>query len=141
VPLPPGSGVGAYLATFEHVVVPALRAFEPELIVVASGFDAGAFDPLGRMQMSSEGYRSLTRTLREVAADLCDGRLVLCHEGGYSAAHVPFCGLAVLEELTGIRTGVEDPFLPSCEALAGQELQPHQEAVISACAGRLALLA
>jgi acetoin utilization deacetylase AcuC-like enzyme len=141
VPLPPGSGVGAYVATFEQVVAPALAAFEPELIVVASGFDAGAFDPLGRMQMHSEGYRSLTRILLDVAGDVCGGRLVLCHEGGYSAAHVPFCGLAVLEELSGVRTGAEDPFLPACEALGGQELQPHQHAVIEACAERLALLA
>jgi acetoin utilization deacetylase AcuC-like enzyme len=141
VPLPPGSGVGAYVETFERVVAPALRLFEPALILVASGFDASAFDPLGRMQMSSDGYRRLTKILMDVAADVCDGRLVLCHEGGYSAAYVPFCGLSVLEELSGISTGVEDPFLPICEQQGGQELQPHQEAVIAACAERLALLA
>jgi acetoin utilization deacetylase AcuC-like enzyme len=139
VPLPPGSGVGAYVATFEQVVVPALRAFRPELIVVASGLDAGAFDPLGRMLMHSDGYRSLTRLLLDAAVDLCGGRLVLCHEGGYSAAYVPLCGLAVVEELSGVRTGMEDPFLPSCVALAGQDLQPHQQSVIAACADRLSL--
>ena len=47
----------------------------------------------------------------ELAAELCNGRLVLCHEGGYSTTYVPFCGLAVLEQLSGIRTPVSDPYL------------------------------
>jgi acetoin utilization deacetylase AcuC-like enzyme len=141
VPLPPGSGVGAYVAAFERIVVPALRAFEPELIVVASGLDAGAFDPLARMQLSSDGFRRLTRLVMDVAGEVCGGRLVLCHEGGYSAAYVPFCGLAVLEELSGVRTEVDDPFLELCEAQAGQDLQPHQRAVVDACAERLTITA
>ena len=51
IPLPPGSGVGAYVAAFERVVAPALRAFKPELIIVASGLDASAMDPLARMMV------------------------------------------------------------------------------------------
>jgi acetoin utilization deacetylase AcuC-like enzyme len=130
VPLPPGSGVGAYVATFERVVAPALRAFRPELILVASGFDASAMDPLASMMMTSDGYRELTRIMLASAAELCQGRLVLCHEGGYSPAYVPYCGLAVLEELAGVRTGIEDPLLGLLGGMGGQELQPHQEAVI-----------
>ncbi|HJU46605.1 MAG TPA: class II histone deacetylase, partial [Gaiellaceae bacterium] len=52
VPLPAGSGRGAYVAAFEQVVVPALERFRPQLIVVASGFDAAALDPLGRMLLT-----------------------------------------------------------------------------------------
>ena len=59
------------------------------------------------------------------------GRLVVIHEGGYTPAYAPYCGLAVLEELAGVRTAVEDPFLPIFEGYAYQELQPHQEAVIA----------
>jgi acetoin utilization deacetylase AcuC-like enzyme len=132
VPLPAGSGVGAYVAAFERVVVPALRSFRPELILIASGLDANGIDPLARMMMTSTGYRKLTKMVMEVAADVCAGRLVLEHEGGYSSAYVPFCGLAILEELSGISTGVEDPFLPILEPMGGQELQPHQEAAIQA---------
>lgn len=46
----------------------------------------------------------------EAAADLCAGRLVMSHEGGYSAVYVPFCGVAVLEAMSDIKTEVEDPF-------------------------------
>jgi acetoin utilization deacetylase AcuC-like enzyme len=130
VPLPPGSGVGAYLATFDRVVAPALRTFRPELILVASGLDASAMDPLASMMMTSEGYRSLTRTVLTVAREVCDGRLVACHEGGYSPAYVPYCGLAILEEMAGIRTGLADPLLDLLASFGGQEIQPHQEAVV-----------
>jgi len=130
VPLPPGSGVGAYIATFERVVAPALTAFRPELILIASGLDASAMDPLASMMMTSDGYRALTRTVLAVARDVCGGRLVACHEGGYSPAYVPYCGLAIIEELAGIRTGLDDPLLGLLAAFGGQEIQPHQEAVV-----------
>jgi len=131
IPLPPGSGVGAYVAAFERVVAPALRAFAPELIIVPCGFDAGAYDPLGRMMMHSDGYRTLTAIMMELAAQSCAGRLVMCHEGGYNAATVPFFGLAVVETLAGVRSGVEDPFMALFGALGGQALQPHQDAAIA----------
>lgn len=130
VPLPPGSGTGAYDAAFDRVVIPALHAYRPQLIIVPSGFDAGAHDPLGRMQMHSGGYRSLTQKLMAAAGELCDGRIVMCHEGGYNAPTVPFFALAVMEELAGERTAVDDPFLEIMAGLGGQELQPHQDEAI-----------
>jgi len=130
IPLPPGSGVGAYLAAFEQVVIPALYAYAPDLIIVPSGFDSGAFDPIGRNMMTSEGFRKLTRMVKCAARDLCGGRLVFCHEGGHSWTTVPFMGLAVMEELTGLRTDVDDPFLAMANGMAGQDLQPHQQLVI-----------
>jgi hypothetical protein len=54
---------------------------------------------------------------------LCAGRLVLLHEGGYSELVVPFCGLAVLEQLSGIRTGVTDPHLEEVNNWGYQSLQ------------------
>jgi len=130
VPLPPGSGDGAYRAAFQRVVLPALRSFEPDLVVVASGFDANGMDPLGRMLLHSNSYRWMTRQLLDLAAEVADGRLVMCHEGGYSTAVVPFCGLAVLEELSDITTDVVDPFLEILEPTVGHELTAQQDARI-----------
>ena len=132
VPLPPGSGTGAYIAAFEQVVIPALRRFRPELIVVPSGFDASGADPLGRMMMTSDAYRVLTRMLMDVADEVCGGRLVLSHEGGYSMTHVAYCGLAVMETLTGTRTAIEDPWLLPMQGWGGHDLMPHQAATIEA---------
>lgn len=111
IPLPPGSGHEAYLQAMQRLVIPALERFEPELIIVACGYDANAVDPLARMLLHSDSFRAMTRLLRQAAERLCQGRLVLVHEGGYSEAYVPFCGLAVIEELAGIRTVVSDPML------------------------------
>jgi len=130
IPMPPGSGVGSYLAAFERVVVPALYNFKPELIVVASGLDANAYDPLGRMMLHSECYRRMTNMMVSCASDLCAGRLVLAHEGGYAETYVPFCGLAIVEALAGLRTEVCDPYLELVQGRAYQELQPHQETAI-----------
>jgi acetoin utilization deacetylase AcuC-like enzyme len=134
IPMPPGSGSGAYVSAIERVVVPALRGYAPQLILIASGLDAGAQDPLGRMMVHSAGYRELTRLVKGVAEEVCDGRLVACHEGGYAAAYVPFCGLAIVEELMGSEPRGEDPSLALYAAQAGQDLQPHQEAAIDAVA-------
>ena len=134
IPLPPGSGTGAYIATFERVVAPALRRFKPDMIIVPSGFDGSGLDPLGRMMITSNCYRRLTTILMNAADELCQGRLLLSHEGGYSAAYVPYCGLAVMETLSGRGTPVEDPWLPLMQAWGYQDLQPHQEAVIERAA-------
>jgi acetoin utilization deacetylase AcuC-like enzyme len=129
VPLPPGTGDGGYLHAMTHVVEPALRAFAPDLILVACGFDAGAMDPLSRQMVTSEGFRQMTQQLMAVASDVCDGRIAMSHEGGYNPIYVPFCGLAVIETLAGV-TPFGDPFLPIVGGFAGHDLQPHQDSVI-----------
>ncbi len=131
IPLPPGSGRGAYEAVFDRVIIPALEAFKPQLIIVPSGFDAGAHDPLGRMMLYAEAFGALAERLVDAAGRLCDGRLVMCHEGGYNAPTVPYYGLAVFEALSGITSGLEDPFHEILGGLGGQDLQPHQDAVIT----------
>ena len=126
VPLPPGSGGGAYYAAMERIVLPAVRAHRPDLIVVCCGFDAATFDPLGNMMLLSNHYRVMTEWLMAVADDLCGGRLVMSHEGGYSASYVPFCGAAVMEGLLGVDSMVRDAYAQD-ELTNWQALQPHQE--------------
>jgi acetoin utilization deacetylase AcuC-like enzyme len=109
LPLPPGCGEVAYLHAMDRVVLPALHRFSPEVIIVACGFDAAAVDPLGRMLLTADSFRKLTRAVMQAAGALCDGKLVLVHEGGYSEVYVPFCGHAVLEELSGAPVSAPDP--------------------------------
>lgn len=111
IPLPPGGGDDAYRYAFSSLVVPAIEAFGPDLIVVASGLDAGAADPLARMLAHSETFRAMTGELMALADRLCGGKIVVVHEGGYSEAVVPFLGLAIIETLAGHRTDVIDPTL------------------------------
>lgn len=57
IPLPPGSGGGAYRAAFDRVIRPALDAYQPQLVLVSAGYDACYVDPLGHMMLGSEDYR------------------------------------------------------------------------------------
>lgn len=110
IPLPPGTGHVGYIEAFERLVLPALQAFEPDAIIVACGYDASLVDPLGRMIAGAETFRTMTELTMQAADDLCDGRLTLVHEGGYSEGHVPFLGHQVLEALSGSRIHTPDPF-------------------------------
>ncbi len=135
IPLPAGSGNGAYLAAIESVAGPALRAFKPQIIMVSSGFDPGAVDPLGCMSVTSGGFKAMAQAILAIADEVCEGKVVFSHEGGYSPVHVPFCGLAVLEALTGHETGVEDPFGMSFDDSPAHPLKPWQDEVIQLAAG------
>lgn len=107
IPLPPGGGHLTYMEVMERLVLPKLRAFKPELVVVACGYDAASGDPLSRMMCSSETFRLMTRM---VMSEM-NGKMVAAHEGGYSEVYVPFCGHAVLEEMSGMKNMITDPML------------------------------
>jgi acetoin utilization deacetylase AcuC-like enzyme len=131
VPLLPGGGHQSYVDAMELIVLPALERYRPELIVVACGFDASIVDPLSRMMAHSETFRYLMQATRDAADQLCKGRVVVIHEGGYSEAYVPFCGHALIEALSGHRTAVTDPNLEiSIEQQPGAEFQKLQRRIL-----------
>ena len=109
IPLPAGTGHKGYLAAMERLALPAIRRFQPDVLIIACGFDAGLNDPLGRMLATAETFREMTRQVMALAGEICGGRLVMVHEGGYSENYVPFCGHAVLEEMSGSPVRAPDP--------------------------------
>lgn len=132
VPLPAGTGNGGYLAAMTEVVVPAVRRHRPDVIVVPSGFDASCFDPLGRMSVTADGYRAMTRVLMDVAAEMCDGRIMMTHEGGYSPTYVPLCGVSVLSELSGVPVDVIPPLYAGFDTMPEHALSAAQATVLAA---------
>lgn len=86
IPLEAGAGDADLDLVFRVVALPIARAFEPQLVVLSAGFDAHADDPLGGMRLSIDGYRTLTRRIRKLAIEQCNGRLAVVTEGGY---HLP----------------------------------------------------
>lgn len=132
IPLPPGSGDATYQSTFEKVIIPALEAYQPDMIIVASGLDAGCYDPLGRMALTPNGFRFMATSIRKVAERLCKGRLVMCQEGGYDLASTPYMGLGVIEGLSDILLELENPFQAFGDSLGyTKDVLPHQAAVIA----------
>lgn len=83
VPFPRHVGDEGYRRAFTEVVLPAARAFAPELILVSVGFDAHWNDPLASAGLSLTGYAALSRLLLDLAEELTGGRIVFVLEGGY----------------------------------------------------------
>ena len=102
IPLPAGAGNRAYAEAFGRVVEPVARQFDPDLVIVSAGQDASVFDPLARMSLTLSGYRAMTETMMAIAADCCDGRLVVTQEGGYAAQYAPYCSATVAQTLVGL---------------------------------------
>ena len=88
---------------------PAVRDFGPDLIVIANGQDGNQFDPNGRNLLSMTGFRDLGRVANELSEELCNGRLLLCQEGGYAVTYTGFCMYAVAEGILGVDEPMEDP--------------------------------
>ena len=83
VPLPAGSGDQEYAQVFEKIILPSLRRFRPQVLLVSVGFDAWQADPVGGMRVSREAFRDWGRWLGGFADELCSGRIVAALEGGY----------------------------------------------------------
>ncbi len=99
VPLGGGQGDAAYEDIYRAVLVPVARQFKPDLILVSAGYDICFQDPLGGMAVSSRGFGTLGRILRDLANELCDGRMVLSLEGGYSLEGLRDGVISTLTEL------------------------------------------
>ena len=85
-PLPPGSASGAFRTAWADHILPALRAFGPDLIIVSAGFDAHKADPLAELRLETADFGWITTEILAVADAVCRGRLVSVLEGGYDLA-------------------------------------------------------
>lgn len=110
VPLPPYATPACFLLAFDEVIVPAARAFGPDLIVAQCGADAHWSDPLTTLGMTLPGFDALYRRIVDLADDACGGRLVACGGGGYSWEHVvPRAWTLLAAALVGARLPAELP--------------------------------
>ncbi|MGH2669358.1 MAG: histone deacetylase family protein, partial [bacterium] len=120
VPLPRGCGDEQYLRSYRDLCAPAFRRFRPQLILVSAGFDAHFADPLAQMLVSTRGYYDIASLLRELADELCEGRIVYALEGGYHLVALPWSIRACLDTLLG------NPFAPdplgAAPALQGPDI-------------------
>ncbi|MGQ9573544.1 MAG: histone deacetylase family protein [Dehalococcoidia bacterium] len=127
LPLPAGSGDDQYERIFQEVLLPILRRFRPQLILVSAGFDGHFRDPLASMRLSCAGYRELAVMLREAAEEACQGRLMYVLEGGYDEEALPWSVRTCLDVLLG------NPFVPdplgAAPAASGPDIEPLLRAV------------
>ena len=96
VPLPRGAAAAEFRAAFEKTILPRLREFAPQLVMISAGFDAHRLDPLADLNLVADDYAWVTGELVKIAQVSAQGRVISSLEGGYSltalrestAAHV-----------------------------------------------------
>ncbi len=131
VGLPAGSGDRDYLAAFDHVMLPALRRFRPDLVLVSAGFDAHHADPLAAMRVTRMGFTGMAARMRAVADEVAGGRWVVALEGGYDLVGLGEGATAVLAALGA----------PTTPAFATVELADAAAPARAAIAATLAAIA
>jgi len=107
-PMVAGWGDEEYLRAFSEVLVPVARRFGPQLVLVSAGFDAHWADHLAMVKVTVKGFAQMTKLLKELASELCQGHLVFTLEGGYNLRAVACSVKAVFEVLLG-SSEVDDP--------------------------------
>jgi acetoin utilization deacetylase AcuC-like enzyme len=101
IPMPHSCGDDAYRRAFDEIVVPIVRRFRPQMILVSSGYDAHYADGLAGEDVSVDGYGALVSIILALAAELCDGRAVFALEGGYHMTALPWSIRRTIELLHG----------------------------------------
>jgi len=99
LPVPPGTGDDVYLSLVEHVAIPLMRSYEPQLVLVSAGYDAHRDDPLAECLVSDAGFAAMARAVRG-AADLSGVPLGCVLEGGYALESLARSVAATMAELT-----------------------------------------
>jgi len=100
-PLPAGAGSAEFRAACADILLPALEAFRPQLLMISAGFDAHRLDPLAELALETADYAWITRRLVDIAQRHARGRVVSSLEGGYSLAALAECSAAHVAALTG----------------------------------------
>jgi len=102
VPLASGTSRGAYLDAFESALDRVFGEFSPDFVLVSSGFDALAGDPLGGLLLEPSDFHVMTRSLMARADQACGGRLVALLEGGYDPKRTGLAAVAVIRAMADI---------------------------------------
>ncbi|MGE0546734.1 MAG: histone deacetylase [Kofleriaceae bacterium] len=127
VGLPGGCGDAEYAAVFDHVLLPAIAKFKPDLVFVSAGFDAFQHDPLAGMRVTHAGFAAMAHRLRAIAERHAAGRVIAVLEGGYD-----------LDGLAGGMTEVLKAFAAPASQLPELAPMPDHPVARAAIEGTLA---
>jgi acetoin utilization deacetylase AcuC-like enzyme len=103
LPLPPGAGSSEFRKVWGSIGLPAVHAFQPDLLLVSAGFDAHQRDPLGHLEVLEADYRWITSEILDLADDSAGGRVVSILEGGYDLSALSSSARAHAEALVAAR--------------------------------------
>ena len=102
VELDPGSGSDIFRKAYTDRILPALRDWKPQLLMISAGFDAHLRDPLAQLQLQDDDFAWVSRQLLKVAAEICENRVVSVLEGGYDLDALAACVALHVGELMAV---------------------------------------
>ena len=97
-----------YLSAFDSIVIPAVTEFQPDLILISAGFDAGINDPIGECDVTPTGFGKMLEKLKVFA----EGRILLALEGGYNLQTISSSMLCCANVLLGDKIVEKPPLRP-----------------------------
>ncbi|MEM3017575.1 MAG: acetoin utilization protein AcuC, partial [Candidatus Bathyarchaeia archaeon] len=100
IPLPPRTADDVYLEAFEKIVLPAIKGYSPELVMLQSGADSHRGDLLSHLSITANAYYQVASRIHDLAHELCDGRIIVFGGGGYRLSNVARCWTSVLSAFT-----------------------------------------
>lgn len=123
-------GDADYIYAMSRVIIPIAVEFDPDLVIISSGFDAAEGDPIGGYHLTPNAYGYLTHMMKMLA----NGNLVVVMEGGYNLDSIAKSALAVAKVLVGEVPGRPKPPCLSQEPskISTQSFKPNQS-IGSAC--------
>jgi acetoin utilization deacetylase AcuC-like enzyme len=130
VPLPAYCGDNEFLRAYKEILVPVAKRFQPQLILVSAGYDPHWADQLSMMQLTCSGFAGIVSIIKELADELCQGKLLLSLEGGYHLEALSHSIKATLEVLLGNTPG-DDPLGKPRGAMAPPDIDSLLEEIKS----------
>lgn len=124
IPLQAGVGDHGFRIIYDKIIIPVIRRFKPDIILVSAGYDAHRDDPLANLNLSLEGYDWISKTLIHLAEEVCSGKIVFFLEGGYNLEVLKYAVANAVNRLLGIDS-FENPLEKS------PQREPEIESLIS----------
>lgn len=108
IPFPFGTDDRIYLKAFNHIAVPIVQQYRPQIILVSLGFDGHYTDPVASLSLSALCYLETFSKMLNLASQFCKGRLVAVLEGGYSLNYIGEIAAAIVAKMEEVPYAVQD---------------------------------
>mgnify|MGYP001126045708 CR=1 FL=1 len=126
IPLPFRIDDQIYLEAVNQIVLPIVRQYKPQFILVSAGFDGHYSDPIGELSLSTFCYAETFEKILALASQFCDGKIVAVLEGGYSQSFLGIITAAVIAKMSGVTYSIQDRQLTTTP-----RIRKHAEEILS----------
>jgi len=131
IPLQSGVGDDGFKIIYDKIIIPVIRRFKPDIILVSAGYDAHWDDPLANLNLSLDAYDWISKALITIAEEFCSGKIVFFLEGGYNLQVLKYAASNAINRLLGIDS-FEDPLgkssqkEPEIDSLISELIKIHK---------------